>query len=173
MKQYISEVTVWDWVIVIIILFSFMPSCLTVNKALVKVLGSDSATNVILRLHPCAIAKDSVVRQSDTVTSHDTTVQTLFYTDTLHHLKHDTTTVKITNTKTIHDTINHYQLNQRDIDIANSTLLISTKKIASLQQNIVDKDAEIKARDKWLWLFIGAIVAFCLSNAFWIWNKFK
>ena len=206
MKEFTKKIT-FNWIVGSLCLLAFIPSCLTVNKALVKVLGSDSATNVILRLHPCSIAKDSVVRHSDTTVHIDTTysdfilprgnMETGTTTDiskgALNNSKFIGSnnskpsksnsnqslppTRTITNTKTIHDSAIHYQTTQRDIDIANSTLLISTKQIASLQQIVIDNDAEIKAKGGLiLKLIIGSIFSFvclCLSNAFWIWNKFK
>lgn len=165
--------TRWGLILLLAVLISFCHSCQSVNKALVKVLGNDSATNVILKLHPCAIAKDSMVSSIDTVNTSDTIINTVYHTDTLHHWQHDTTTRTINKYATIHDTLQHYQLNQRALDAMNSSLSDAGKTISGLQQSVVDEKANCMAKDKWLWLFIVAVIAFCLSNALWIWSKFK
>lgn len=149
----------------IFIVLVFLVGCMTLPKALKKVIASPDATNEVLKMHPCKQIADSVISRTDTLLHTDTITNVGYFVDTVNKWRHDTTKVTITNTKLIHKTDSVFGIDQRKLDIMNNSIQIRDNQIIGLDQIITDKTAENKEKDKWLYLFIGLFVINCVYMA--------
>ena len=125
-----------------------------------------------LQLYPCV---NEVLIKSDTVVKTDTTYQfiTANTKDTLNHL--DTVIKTITKRITVHDSITI--VDRQKERLLTLETITKDKQIAALNQVISDDqratDKATKQINKWLWLFIAALVAFLLSNIAWIYLRIR
>lgn len=155
------------------LLFSllFLVGCMSIEKATNKVINDKEATNKVLELHPCKQINDSVISHTDTLLHTDTITNVGYFIDTVHHWRDSIIAKTITNTKLIHKTDSVFGIDQRKLDIMNNSIQIRDNQIIGLQQAVADKTAENKAKDKWLYLFIGLFVIDCVYLAFKLFAK--
>jgi len=139
---------------------------MTMPKAIRKVINSPEATNEVLALHPCKEIADSIISKTDTLLHTDTITNVGFYIDTVHHWRYDTVVRNIRTVQLIHKTDSIFGIDQRKLDILNNSIQIRDNQIIGLDQQLSDKSAENKAKDKWLYLFIGLFVIDCIYLAF-------
>ena len=139
---------------------------MTMPKAIRKVINSPEATNEVLKLHPCKKVSDSIISHTDTLLHTDTITNVGFYIDTVHHWRIDTVFRNIRTVQLIHKTDSIFGIDQRKLDLLNNSIQVRDNKIIGLDQQLSDKSAENKAKDKWLYLFIGLFVIYCLYIAF-------
>lgn len=130
------------------------------NAALERVKASrkllDNLMPTIQGIYPCA--NDTFFRTTkDTLISYDTTNTYIHSTDTVNKIRIDTLLKKIITTKVIHDTALIVDKQKQVIDA--KTIQTQSLTIAALNQNIIDLNAIIKAREsKITWLTLACIL---------------
>jgi len=144
----------------------FIVGCMSIEKATDKVIADKAATNKVLALHPCKPISDSVISHTDTLTTHDTITNVGYFIDSVTKWRYDTIRKTITVTNVIHKTDTIFAIDQRKLDIMNNSIQIRDNQIIGLDQQLIDKTAENKAKDKWLYLFIGLFTLVCVYIAF-------
>ena len=144
----------------------FIVGCMSIEKATNKVINSPEATNEVLKLHTCKEVADSVISKTDTLLHIDTITNVGFFVDTVQRLRIDTVVRNIRTVQFIHKTDSIFGIDQRKLDILNNSIQVRDNQIIGLDQQLSDKSSENKAKDKWLYLFIGLFVIDCLYLAF-------
>ena len=144
----------------------FIVGCMSIEKATNKVIADKDATNVVLKLHPCKEVADSVISLTDTLLHTDTITNVGYFIDSVTKWRYDTIRKIITATKLIHKTDSIFGIDQRKLDVLNNSIQVRDNQIIGLDQQLSDKSAENKAKDKWLYLFIGLFVIDCIYLAF-------
>jgi len=141
------------------ILFALI-GCMTDRTAIMKVLTNsksfDTVGHVYTRLHPCS--NDTIIKGSDTIYKHDTTVQSFSFVDTVTNSKHDTTIIRLRTLATVHDTID---IRDNQILDDNTTLRSAN---STLQALYIDSNNRIgecnKTIDKWqFWAILLGVIA--------------
>jgi len=148
-----------------LLLFALI-GCMTDRTAIMKVLTNptsfDSVGRVYEHLHPCS--NDTIIKGSDTLFKHDTTVQAFSFVDTVTKIQHDSTTRTIKVVATIHDTI-EIRDNQILDDNVNLRSANSTLQALNSSNSLVLKECTT-AKDKWqLYAILLGVVALLLLVA--------